>query len=191
MLSSRICPKQGTVQLAPTTESSFVKAGIYCYFYRARWWWLPTISSLASSILEGRFANPRPSFGKLSPAFLRTKVELMTSASLRNLSNISKATCDNTEFNYPQCAWKRIQGILSDRMGCTHSSGEGGDQEDWSRYLRVVYKLGFFPDKRGCRSMAVAYRSACPSRMPAWLIGRSVRKVNITLDDSVQKSALK
>lgn len=112
--------------MAPTTESSFVKVAVYCYFYRARWWWLPTNSSLASSILEGQFANPRPNFGKLSPAFLRTKVELMTSASLRNLSNISKATCDNTEFNYPQCAWERTQGILSDTMRTTLSSGEGG-----------------------------------------------------------------
>lgn len=115
---------------------------MYCCFYRPRWWWLSTISSLASSIPEGQFTNPNINFGKLSPAFLRTKVELMTSASLRNLSNISKATCDNTEFNYPQCAWERTQDILSDRMRCTHSSGEGGtkriDGDIWGFCTNLV-----------------------------------------------------
>lgn len=166
MLSSRSCLKQGTIQLVPTIESSFVKVGMYCYFYRAKWSWLPTISSIASSIPEGRFANLRPSFGKLSPAFLRTKVELMTSASLRNLSNISKATCDNTEFNYTQYAWERTQGILLDRMTCTHSSGEGGPR-GWLEIFEGFVQAWFLPRQRrlqihGCGlQKCLSWQNAC------------------------------
>lgn len=116
-----------------------------CYFSRPRW--LPTIT-LASSIPEGGYPSPRPSFGRKSLQTLASLSEGQsrgceervppwgTSATWANI------TSDNAEFKYPQCVWERPREFWQTGRDAHIAVGKrvlGGLMEVFGGFVQPVF----------------------------------------------------
>lgn len=102
-----------------------------CHFSRPRWW-VACHHHPCIFYPRGRISQPKAKlWQEKSPdsclPFWGPKQSLWrVSASLRYLSNMSKCHLWQCWVQVPSMCLGKTQGVLADRMGCTHSSGEEG-----------------------------------------------------------------